>query len=80
MQQMASHQRAFLQNVEIFEDDDEDNSLINDSKKTNHVTKTYDCCICRLSSNESKDRPIGVVALLQPTSGTLYLSIPFIDY
>jgi hypothetical protein len=29
----------------------------------------YDCCICRLSSKATPERPIGVVTLLQSTSG-----------
>lgn len=32
----------------------------------------YDCCICRLSSAATPDRPIGVVTLLQSTSGKFY--------
>ena len=32
--------------------------------------EVYDCCICRLSSPSTPERPIGVVTLLQPTSGT----------
>lgn len=68
---MASHQRAFLQNVEMFENEDDDKDK-SDKEKKNYVTKTYDCCICRLSSSESKDRPLGLVALLQPTSGMLF--------
>jgi hypothetical protein len=31
--------------------------------------EVYDCCICRLSSPSTPERPIGVVTLLQPTSG-----------
>lgn len=41
------------------------------SEDESHVLKveeSYDCCICRLSSLSSSDRPIGAVTLLQSTS------------
>lgn len=34
----------------------------------------YDCCICRLSSVSTPERPIGMVALIQPTSGNFFLN------
>ncbi len=40
------------------------NSIIN--KEVNQI---YDCCICRQSSKATSERPIGLVALLQSTSG-----------
>ena len=32
------------------------------------IENEYDCCICRLSSGSSSDRPLGAVTLLQSTS------------
>jgi hypothetical protein len=31
--------------------------------------KSYDCCICRMSSVPTAERPIGVVTLLQASNG-----------
>ena len=31
--------------------------------------QTYDCVICNQSTASTDDRPLGLVALLQPTSG-----------
>jgi len=31
----------------------------------------YDCCICRLTSSSTPERPIGAVTLLQATSGKI---------
>ncbi len=36
------------------------------------IENEYDCCICRLSSSSSSDRPLGAVTLLQSTSGTFF--------
>jgi hypothetical protein len=33
------------------------------------IDEIYDCCICRTSSIATTERPIGIVALIQPTSG-----------
>ena len=37
------------------------------------IENEYDCCICRLSSGSSSDRPLGAVTLLQSTSGTFLI-------
>ena len=34
--------------------------------------QTYDCCICNQSSPSTAERPIGLVTLLQTTSGTFF--------
>ena len=33
------------------------------------IEEVYDCCICRLESPSTAERPIGAVTLLQSTSG-----------
>ena len=40
-----------------------------DEDLINSPQKTYDCCICRVSSVANAERPIGVVTLLQSTNG-----------
>ena len=39
------------------------------------VEEVYDCCICRLESISTAERPIGAVTLLQSTSGQSFLSL-----
>lgn len=42
---------------------------IKENEACSNLDEIYDCCICRLSSVSTLDRPIGIVALVQSTSG-----------
>lgn len=44
-------------------------ALEDKAKPSHKASEVYDCCICQVSSVATPDRPIGVVALLQSTSG-----------
>lgn len=37
--------------------------------ETSEQQKLYDCCICQVTGPATNERPIGIVTLLQPTSG-----------
>lgn len=43
--------------------------LTHEFEKKKNSDDIYDCCICRLSSVTTPERPIGMVALIQSTSG-----------
>jgi hypothetical protein len=46
-----------------------ESKLSKDEDFMNSPQKTYDCCICRVSTVPNAERPIGVVTLLQSTNG-----------
>ena len=45
-----------------------------------NVEKTYDCCICKISSIATLDRPIGIISLVKKINSkytiTIILKIP----
>lgn len=48
------------------------------SQEPKYEEKTYDCVICNQSSPSTIERPMGLVVLLQATSGTFSLDMSFL--
>ncbi|KAI0233528.1 E3 ubiquitin-protein ligase UBR3 [Lamellibrachia satsuma] len=70
MAEFASKQKEFMEKVLVDEEEGQFDSEAEQDKGANSATgkQMYDCVICNQATASTGDRPLGLVALLQPTS------------
>ena len=74
MADFANKQKEFMEkNMGSVADMDLSDSATEEetASATSDVDEVFDCVICNQQTPSTQDRPIGLVALLQPTSGKL---------